>query len=487
MRAEAHVALGNLLLQQRDFVTAAASFEQALKIDPEHPWVFGMWLFARALSCEWSGLDTHLASLRAMLLAGKDAATPFIVIALMDSPQLQLRAARNWARRMPAQRPHFARAPGRERVRVGYFSADFHNHPVPALTVGMFEHHDRRRFEIIAMSYGPEKADDMRARLRNGCDRFIDVRGLGDAEIAQASRDLGIDIAIDLQGFTENQRPAIFAHRAAPVQAGYLGYPGTTGAEFTDYLIADRVLIPKVSRAHYTEKIVYLPHSYQANDGRRSIAEREFSRLELGLPERGFVYCCFNNAYKIMPQTFDVWMRILRRVPTSVLWYAPSGDTADTNLRREAGARGVNPERLIRALRLPLLSEHLARHRAADLFLDTLPFNAHTTASDALWAGLPVLTRIGESLAARVAASLLRALGLEELITSSEADYEEQAVALASDPLRLAQIRQQLAAARLSAPLFDTERFTRYMESAYLQMFDQWCRGLAPEDIAVGA
>jgi predicted O-linked N-acetylglucosamine transferase (SPINDLY family) len=315
-------------------------------------------------------------------------------------------------------------------------------------------------------------------------DRFVDVRSKSDREIAQLSRDLEIDIAVDLKGFSQDARTSIFAHRAAPVQINYLGYPGTMGAHYIDYIIADRTLIPKESRQHYAEKVVYLPSSYQVNDAKRQIADKEFSRAQLELPPTGFVLCCFNNTYKITPQTFDGWMRILRRVEGSVLWLYADNETAAGNLRKEAAARGVSAGRLVFARHLPL-SEHLARHRAADLFLDTLPCNAHTTASDALWAGLPVLTRIGESFAARVAASLLNGIGMPELIATTQEQYEATAIELATNPSRMAEATRKLRENRLTTPLFDTDLYTRRLEDAYLQIHERYHAGLSPDDIYV--
>jgi predicted O-linked N-acetylglucosamine transferase (SPINDLY family) len=295
---------------------------------------------------------------------------------------------------------------------------------------------------------------------------------------------LQLDIAVDLKGFTQGCRPGIFAARAAPLQVNYLGYPGTMGAEYMDYLIADRTLIPAGAEAHFREKILYLPHSYQVNDSQRPIAHKELSREEFGLPQKGFVFCCFNNSYKITPDIFDIWMRVLRQVEGSVLWLYEDNLPASGNLRREALRAQVGAERLIFAQRLPV-PEHLARLRTADLFLDTLPCNAHTTASDALWAGVPVLTRLGEAFAGRVAASLLNAIGLPELITVSGDQYEALAVDLATDAQRLARLKRRLAQNRLTTALFDTRRFARYLEAGYRQMYERYQADLPPEHICI--
>ncbi|MFN3399617.1 MAG: glycosyltransferase, partial [Ferrovibrio sp.] len=372
------------------------------------------------------------------------------------------------------------------RLRVGYFSADFHRHATAFLMAGLFEQHDRSRFEIFGISFGKSYQDDMRRRLIAGMEHFIDVYGKSDAEIVALARDLELDIAIDLKGYTLNARAGIFASRVAPLQASYLGYPGTMGAGFIDYIIADGVVIPPEHDAHYTEAVVRLPGSYQVTDSRREIAARDFSRADCGLPQDGFVFCCFNNTYKITPDIFDIWMRLLQAVPGSVLWLLEASAGVADRLKAEAQTRGVAPERLVFAPRMDQ-AEHLARQRLANLFLDTFHYNAHTTASDALWAGLPVLTKLGDSFAGRVAASLLQAAGLPELITTSSADYEKLTLALATDPARLMALRQKLAATRDTCPLFDTPRFTRGIEVAFEAMQARRQRGLPPGAISVEA
>jgi predicted O-linked N-acetylglucosamine transferase (SPINDLY family) len=406
---------------------------------------------------------------------------------LSGSAALQRRAAEIWVRERCPTNPMLPAIPKRardERIRIGYFSADYHDHATSYLIAGMFEMHDRSRFEVIAFSFGPDSSGAMRARIKAACDEFIEVRDKSDSEVALLARDLQIDVAVDLKGFTDGNRVGIFALRAAPLQVSYLGYPGSLGANYMDYLIADHTLIPQESRRHYTEKIVYLPGSYQANDAKRAIADRAFTRAELGLPAAGFVFCCFNNNYKIMPDTFDRWMRILERVPGGVLWLLADNPTAVANLRREAARRNVSPERLVFAGRIDL-PEHLARHRAADLFIDTWPCNAHTTASDALWAGLPVLTCAGEGFASRVAASLLTAIGLPELIVSTADHYEELAVQLATDRQHLTEIKQRLAENRLTAPLFDTQRYTLQIEAAYTKLYERCQANLPAEHIHI--
>jgi predicted O-linked N-acetylglucosamine transferase (SPINDLY family) len=373
------------------------------------------------------------------------------------------------------------------RIRIGYFSADLRAHPVAALTAGMFEHHDRSRFEVFAFSFGPDTTDAVRARLTSAFEHFLDVKDRSDEEIALLARSLGTDIAVDLQGFTEHQRPGIFARRAAPIQVLFLGYAGTLGTSYLDYLIADRIVVPEESRGDYAEKIVYLPHSFQPNDRSKQIAEHCFSRSELGLPEHTFVFCCFNTVYKIQPAIFDCWMRILRQVPESILWLARMEARATANLRAEAQRSGIDPTRLVFAPKMPRIEDHLARYRTADLFLDTLPYGAHATASDALWAGLPLLTIRGSTFAGRVGASLLSTLGIEELIATSLSEYERIAVELATNRRPLADLKARLATARFATPLFDTAGFTRQMEAAYAAMLERSRRGLPPEHLDLSA
>jgi protein O-GlcNAc transferase len=486
--AEAHNNRGVTLRELKRFEEALDSYALALNIQSNGDWLYGTWLHANMHLCNWSDFESRIANLAAKIQQAKKATLPFSVLGLIDSLTLQRQAAGTWVReKYPPSRilPPLGKRRRGERIRIGYFSPDYREHPVSLLAAQLFEMHDRRRFEVTGFSFGADTQDAMRKRLERGFERFVDVRKNSDQEIAQLARGMGIDIAVDLGGFTQDGRPQIFALRAAPVQVGYLGYSGTSGAPYMDYLIADATLIPAESRAHYSEQIIYLPHSYMPRDSKQCIAEKVFTREELGLPQRGFVYCCFNNSYKISPGSFDGWMRILKQVPGGVLWLTQGNATAVDNLRQEAQRRGVAGERLIFAPRMASMEEHLARHRAADLFIDTLPCNAHTTASDALWAGLPVLTRMGESFAARVAASLLYAIGLPELVTTTQEQYESTAIELAGDPARLAQFKDRLHQNRLSMPLFATEQFTRHLENSYTQIYERYQADSSPEHIYV--
>jgi len=421
------------------------------------------------------------------LRAGKRVLTPIQATAIVPSVSDQLICSRIWAadQSPPAAEPLWRGENYRhERIRLAYLSADFHSHATAALMAGVFEAHDRQRFETIAVSYGPDDGSFMRARLTSAFDRFLDVRNKSDLEIGRMLRAHEVDIAIDLKGYTQDSRSGILALRAAPVQVHYLGFPGTMGAPYVDYILADRTVIPAEHVSQYSERIVTLPDSYQCNDRARPIAPVTPSRADAGLPETGFVFCSFNNSFKIGPQLFDLWMRLLKQVDASVLWLLQDNPAAARNLKREAERRGVAADRLVFAPR-DNLDRHLARQRLADLFLDTLPYGAHTTASDALWAGVPVLTCAGDTFAGRVAASLLHAAGLPEMITYTLDDYEELALKLVRDAGTLSAITRKLRDNRETSPLFDTVRITRHLEAAYTHMWERSQRGESPEHFAV--
>jgi predicted O-linked N-acetylglucosamine transferase (SPINDLY family) len=451
---------------------AVQSFDRALALDPSFPYARGLRLINKAYICDWTAINDEIADLDVRLRRGEPVAPPWTLLPLIDSPGLQRQAAEAWvAAKFPANGVlgPITRRSRHERIKIGYYCADFHRHPTGHLIAGLFERHHRSTFEVFAFSLRSVRDDDMHRRIMEGVDQFLDVRDRSDKDIAALSRALEIDIAVDLNGLITNNRVGIFAHRAAPVQVNYLAYPCTMGAPYIDYIIADNTVVPDA--AFYTERVVRLPDCYQVNDARREVGERQFTRAQLGLPEKGFVFCCFNNNFKITPQVFDVWMRILRAVGGSVLWLIEDNAAAAANLWREAERRGIDRTRLVFAPRMPQ-EDHLARQAAADLFLDTLPYNAHTTCSDALWVGLPVLTCPGESFAARVAASQLRTMDLPELIAPNLAAYEALAISLAANRGRLDEIRRKLARNRISSPLFDLERFTLNIEAAYKRMYE---------------
>jgi predicted O-linked N-acetylglucosamine transferase (SPINDLY family) len=467
------------------FDAAAADYKIVATLSPDFEFLPGTRLEASLQVCDWSDFDSLTEQIAAGIENDMRVSHPFIFMALMDSARLQHKVARTWVNHaFPADGSLGPLAP-RARPRkttIGYFSADLHEHPVGRLLAELIELHDRSRFEVIAFSFGHATHDELQQRLVRAFDRFIEVREKADVEIATLARSLNVDIAVDLGGYTYNNRTHIFALRAAPVQVSYLGYLGTMGASYIDYIVADRTVVTPESERHYSEKIIYLPDCHQVNDRKRRIADKVFTRKELGLPPQGFVFCCFNTSYKISPATFAGWMRILQAVPGSVLLLYANEEATRTNLRAQAGRHAVDSRRLIFGERLSP-AENLARYRAADLFLDTLPYNAGTTASDALWAGLPVLTLTGEAFASRIAASLLTAIGVPELITSTQPQYEQLAIELASSPARLAEIRTRIQENRLTSPLFDTPRFARNLEAAYAGIHERYRAGLAPDHI----
>jgi protein O-GlcNAc transferase len=478
----------HVLFELQRYADAIPDYEALLARDPGHAYSAGNLVFCKLQCCDWRSFETDRRTMLARLRAGQRVFPPVLSLALLDSAADQLAAAQIVSRdKFPPVRPLWRGEVYRhDRVRVAYVSADLHAHATAVLMAGVFELHDRRRFETIAISFGRDDRSRLRGRVEQAFERFIDVRVKSDAQIAQAIRDLEIDIAVDLKGYTSEARPALFSLRPAPVQINYLGFPGTMAAPFMDYLIADRIVVPDEHNAFYSEQIVRLPDTYQPNDRSREMSGKPVSRTSAGLPEAGFVFCCFNNSYKIQPPLFDVWMRLLRDVPKSVLWLLADNAAATRNLKQEAASRGIDPERLVFAARLDL-PEHLARHRLADLFLDTLPYNAHTTAADALWTGLPIVTCTGTTFAGRVAASLLHAAGLPELVTESLADYEALALRLARDSAALADIKARLMQNRETAPLFDAARFTRHLEAAYMTMHERHLRGLTPAGFTVAA
>jgi protein O-GlcNAc transferase len=465
---------------------AAQDYLCLLELEPEYEHAAGNKLYSDLWTCNWKRFSESRAKLFDAVHSGKPAALPFQVVVLSDSGAEQLQCARTYAaRKYPTSQPLWTgERYQHDRIRIAYLSADFRDHATTHLMAELFERHDKSRFEVSAWSFGPDVRDAMRARLQKSFEQFNDVRNQSDAEVATLLRVQEIDIAVDLKGFTDGCRPAIFARRVAPIQVNYLGYPGTTGAAYMDYIIGDSEVIPEEHDRFYAEKVVRLPDSYQVNDSGRLIAAQTCSRAEAGLPDSGFVFCCFNNSYKITPDVFAVWMRLLQRVEGSVLWLLEDNAAASRNLRLEAEARGVRADRLVFAPRL-LPPDHLARHRLADLFLDTLPCNAHTTASDALWAGLPLLTCRGHAFPGRVAASLLRAIGLPELITDNLTDYEALALRLATTPALLADIKSRLAQNKTTHPLFDIDRYRRHIESAYGTMYERYQRGESAQSFSV--
>jgi protein O-GlcNAc transferase len=487
-RAAAFSNRGDTLFDLKRFREAISSYDRAISIEPTIKIARGMRLIARMELCDWVEFDDERSQIISAVNAGQLATVPFGLLLISSSAEEQLNSAQLSVEDQVARGPPLwiGERYTHDRIRVGYLSSDLRKHAVGSLTVGLFEHHDKSRFEVIAFSNCPDEESEVRARIKRAFSQFYDVHHRSDQEIAKLMRELEIDIAVDLNGLTQGARTGVLALRPVPVQVSYLGYPGTMGADFVDYIIADRTVIPQDQQRFYAENVVYLPYCYQANDDKRPISEVVFSRAQVGLPDHGFIFCSFNNTFKINPAVFDIWMRLLREVDGSVLWLFQANPIAPDNLRREAERRGVAATRLVFAPRMRA-EDHLARQILADLFLDTLPYNAHTTASDALWVGLPVLTCLGATFAGRVAASLLHAVGLPELVTHSLEEYEALALQLARDPVRLQDLRTKLVHSRLTSPLFDTARFARHIEVAYMTMWKIWQRGQRPRAFAVEA
>lgn len=465
---------GNVLEKLKRHHEARATYEHLVDLAPDADYALGAALYSSRTVCDWRHDAAWLQQLEQASRDGKHAQQPFIAMMMMDDPALQRTVAERFvARHVESVRQplwtgqHYRNA----RLHVAYLSADFRIHPTSLLLAGVLEHHDRSKIELSAIALGSHAADEMTSRIRQCADRFVEAGKFDDQQIAQWVREHQVDVLIDLMGHSNDARPGVFPYRAAPVQLAWLGYPGTTGLQSMDFLLADRLVVPLDEQHHYIEKIVYLDGCYQCTDNTREIADAPLERAQFGLPGSDFVFCCFNQSAKLSPAVFDVWMSVLAAVPKSVLWLLEDSSRQAENLRREAAVRGISAERLVFTPRLPQ-ALHLARHRLADLALDTLPCNAHTTTSDALWAGLPVLTCTGRTFAGRVASSLLQTAGLPELVCDSLPSYRERAVALAStDRTQLDGLTKRLMQTRLSTPLFDTARFTRQLESTYRSLW----------------
>jgi protein O-GlcNAc transferase len=484
--ALAHHWLGLALLEVGDPAAAAASIERSVELQPDLIGSFGFVLYNFLQTCEWRSWDKLVRLLEEGLKGRRAIYSPMVLLLVSQSPKAILASSRLFAKTLfPPAPPLRPKAyPRRKRIRIACVSTDLHDHPVARLLVGALEAFDREAFELTAISYGPNKDSDLRRRVVSAFDTFCDLDGAGPDELTQAIAGREIDIALNLNGYTGHCRPEVFARRPAPLQVSYLGYPATMGAPYIDYLIADRHVIPPEHERFYDEKIVWMPHTYQPTDDKALIAGATPTRASQGLPQQCVVLMAYNRAHKISPLIFEAWMRILRQVPDAVLWLQAAEAVTQDNLRREAAARGVTPERLIFAPRTETYADHLARHRLADLFIDTLPYNAHATASDALWAGLPVVTCRGGSFAGRVCAGLLTAAGFPELITDTLDDYVSLAVALAADRPRLAALRARVAAQARRSQLFDTKTYARNLQAALHTMYERSQAGLPPESFA---
>jgi protein O-GlcNAc transferase len=477
---------GMLQLEVGDQRGSFESHERAFQLMPDFPYQAGLYLHAMMRLSDWANLDEHRSFLRQSVVAGGQYIAPFDCLVAIGDPALQLRCAELFVRH---QIPHGApqaiprKAARPERLRIGYFTSDVREHATMRLLMETLEAHDREKFEVILFSFGPEQRDEWWKRAELAVDKFLDLHAASDEDLLDLARQEALDIAVDLKGFTAGNRTAIFFHRVAPIQVSYLGFPGTLGMPGMDYLFADPVLVPEHAQPHYSEKIVYLPGSYQPNC---RVEKREplSTRSDHGLPDDAFVYCSFNQNYKILPEMFALWMRILQQVPRSVLWLWVSDDLARDNLRAYARALDIDDARLIFAGRLSV-DQHLDRLKLADLFLDTLPCNAHTTASDALKAGLPLLTCPREAFASRVAASLLTALDLPELIAKDPEEYEAVAVTLGTDPDGIRHLKEKVVRNGATSTLFDPVHAARKLERAYQAIYDRYDANLEPDHISL--
>ena len=482
-----HNNKGYALQKLKKIEASIESFYNVLKINPNFDFLLGELVHAKNKLCDWNSFNKDLETLKNKINEKKKSSTPFPVLQLYDSPSIQKNTAEIYVKEKFYKEKilnPISIVKKNKKIRLGYYSADFYNHAMSYLLAGLFKQHDKSKFELFAFSFGPEKNDEMSKKIPNYFNDFVKVNFKTDKEIAEISRNLKIDIAIDLLCFTTNNRMGIFSERCAPIQVNYLGYPGTSGANFIDYIIADKILIPKESQKYYSEKIIYLPNTYQARDSSLKISDKIFKREELGLPKNAFVFCCFNQNNKITPNIFDIWMRILKTVDKSVLWLLEDNSIAVKNLRKEAKKRKIDPKRIIFAKRMSM-TNHFARHKCADLFIDTFPYGAHTTCSDSLWAGLPIVTLMGKSFASRVGGSLLNAINLEELITITEKEYEKLIMELANNSYRLKEIRNKLHKNRFTKPLFDTKLYTKNIELAYTKIYEKHLNKLPAKNIDI--
>ena len=483
--SEAYKNLGNIYMDLKTLDKSIYNHEKALKIQPNIKFLLGTIFQSRCGLCDWTNFDDNKKNLEREILDGKKSSTPFSTLLIYDSPYLQMKASNIYIESEFQISKFFKKNKVRnKKIRVAYYSSDFHNHATMYLMANMFELHDKSKFEIYAFSFGPDDNSKIRKRVIKSFDKFIDVKEKTTQEIVKISREANIDIAIDLKGFTKDNRFELFIERCAPIQISYLGFPGTTGSGCIDYLIADRMIIPDQNKKYYSEKIIYLPNTYQVNDSTLNISEKKFSRKEFGLPENSFVYCCFNNTYKILPEMFHTWIKILDKVQNSVLWLLVDNDIVKNNLKKILVSKGIDQNRLLFTNRM-MHSEHLARLKLADLFLDTYPCNAHTTASDSLRSCLPIITLRGNSFASRVTSSLLSSVGLDKLITDTKEEYEELAIKIATENDYFAKIKNELKNNIKTKPLLNTRMFTKNLEKAYFNVYEKYINNNIPETIEI--
>ena len=483
---EAWVNKGATMNSLKKHSESAKCYQKALEFNVEDSYLLGQAHHQMMLGCDWADYEKNINEIFHLTNEGRKVGEPFGFQGIASSEELLKKCAEIYSNDKFPQLGNLSQFTQykHHKIRIGYLCGEFRNQATSVLMTRVWELHDESKFEIFAFDNGWDDGSEYRQRISGAFSNIFDISRLSDLDAAKLIQRNEIDILINLNGFFGFARQDVFCYKPAPIQVNYLGFPGTMGIKYMDYIIADKVVIPEESKIHYVEKLVYLPNSYQANDNMRKISDRKFSKAEFGLPEDAFVFACFNNNYKITPTIFDSWMRILSLVEGSVLWLLADNPMAKDNIIKEAFARGIDSCRLVFAERLPI-SEHLARHDLANLFLDTLPYNAHTTCSDALWAGLPVLTLMGHTFPGRVSSSLLGALGLSELVTHTQVEYEALAIELAANPKKLGDIKLKLTKNRLITPLFDTPLFTKNLEAAYIKMQERYHAGLEPEHISI--
>tara|TARA_B100001175_G_C19505098_1_gene640388 strand:+ start:394 stop:2466 length:2073 start_codon:yes stop_codon:yes gene_type:complete len=483
---EAYNNKANLLVKYKKLNQAKENYKLAHKINPNLDFLLGSLFFVENSLCDWENYKNNLKLLEKKMFMNKKISPPFNFLSFSDSPQLQKQCSEVWVKEKFLIDKQYSNINKKinKKIHIGYYSYDFYDHPVSYLLANVFESHDKSKFKLIAFDFGNEIKDDMKNRISKPFDKFINVSKLSNKDVIKLSKEFNIDIAVDLMGFTTNNRFEIFSKKCAPIQVNFLGYPGTLGSNCIDYLVADKVIIPEEDQKYYSEKIIYLPDTYQANDPTKKISDKVYTKKELGISDNCFVYCCFNKHYKISPYIFDLWMEILSKVDNSVLWLFEGEKLVVKNLKSEAEKRGVNSNRLIFAKFKPS-PEHLARHRLADLFIDTFPYTAHTTCSDALYAGLPVLTLKGKSFVSRVAASLLSAIDLNDMVMSTKNEFKNKAIELAKNPELLKKIKIKLEKNKFSKPLFNSKVYTKNIEKVYIDINSRYLKNLPPKNIKI--
>jgi protein O-GlcNAc transferase len=487
--ADAWFNRANALNDLKRFNEASQSYQRALELNPHIPYLLGKSMHLQMRCGEWDAVNAKKSILWESIASGQKVIMPFDLLSLTDSPELLLSATQIWSQDQFSAIPTYlaSKPTKKEKIRIAYFSADFGIHPVSFLSVELFELHDRSQFETFAFSFGNQPDNYMLNRIRVAFDHFMDVKDKTDQEIASLARELGIEIAVDLGGHTTNARTSVFAYRAAPIQVNYLGYAGTMGTTFHDYIIADKTVLPESHQPFYTERVAYLPNSYMVDDSKRMASPRELTRQELGLPDHAFVFCCFNNDFKLNEQVINAWSKILLNAPNSVLWLSENNVFFKANIHLQLQRRGIDPARIIFAEHVETMSDHLARLQLADLFLDTYPYNAHASALDSLKSGMPVVTLLGTTFAARVAASLLTAIDLPELITHSQAEYEALAIEMGTHPEKMNDLKKRLLINSRTKALFDTALYTKHIEAAFKQMYARHQAKLAPANLNIQA